>query len=148
MALLVLKALLSHVTINNGRATSKRMPATHCFQGVRSKDGQGGSLVDGVPPRSMDVRLLNPGVDWNMLDLLKEKYILKFDDSLDEYLTKCFAKRNLRLRSVEAECISRLYAFFLSIFQSLQCQWKTPTVHSELDQDPWPCTSSTADWLR
>ena len=107
MALLVLKALLSHVTINNGRATSKRMPATHCFQGVRSKDGQGGSLVDGVPPRrsrgGMDVRLLNPGVDWNMLDLLKEKYILKFDDSLGEYLTKCFAKRNLRLRSVEPE---------------------------------------------
>ena len=98
------------MTINNGRATSKRMPATHCFQGVRSKDGQGGSLVDGVPPRrsrdekGMDVRLCNPGVDCgNNLDLLKEKYILKFDDSLDEYLTKCFAKRNLRLRSVEAE---------------------------------------------
>ena len=87
------------------------MPATHCFQGVRSRDGVYGiSLVDGVPPRrfsrdekGMDVRLCNPGVDWNKLDLLKENYILKFDDSLDEYLTKCFAKRNLRLRSVEAE---------------------------------------------
>ena len=81
---------------------------THCFQGARSRDSV--SDVNGVPPRrfsrdkkGMDVRLCNPGVDWDKLDQLKEKYIQKFDDSLDEYLTKCFAKRNLRLRSVEAE---------------------------------------------
>ena len=82
--------------------------ATHCFQSVRSRNSV--SLVGGAVPRKfpcdeteMDVRLCSPGVDWGEISALREKYTQKFDVSLNEYLTKCFAKENLRLRSVSTE---------------------------------------------
>ena len=97
--------------------------ATHCYQGVRSRNSV--PLVDGAVPRKfprdekeMDVRLCNPGVDWAEISALTEKYTQKFDDSLDEYLTKCFAKTNLRLRSVLTERILKFEFTFLFFSRS------------------------------
>lgn len=75
----------------------------HCFTEVRSRNCV--PFKDGKPPsvyplseQGLNVRLVNPGVNWADLASLKEKYFESFKASLDECLEECFAKKNLRLR--------------------------------------------------